>query len=46
MQYASVAELDMIIGILEQKKISELNVKNTNFEKSEENEKFSIKFVE
>ena len=48
MQYASVAELDMIISILEQKKASELNVKNTVFQAPEENknEKFSIKFVE
>ena len=48
MQYASVAELDMIINILEQKKTPELNVKNTSFEAPKENNngKFSIKFVE
>ena len=47
MQYASIAELDMIINILEQKKNSEAN-KNTQFKTSEEdrNEKFSIKFIE
>ena len=47
LQYASVAELDMIIGILEQKKASELNVQNTVFKAPEaQNEKFSIKFVD
>ena len=47
LQYASVAELDMIIGILEQKKASELNVQNTVFKAPETpNEKFSIKFVD
>ena len=48
MQYASVAELDMIISILEQKKNSEVNIKNTQTKASEEDqhEKFSIKFVE
>lgn len=47
LQYASVAELDMIIGILEQKKSSELSVQNTVFKSPEtQNEKFSIKFVD
>ena len=47
MQYASVAELDMIINILEQKKKAEINLQNTVFKAPEEkNEKFSIKFVE
>lgn len=46
LQYSSVAELDMIIGILENKKTSEINVQNTVFKPQENNEKFSIKFVE
>ena len=47
LQYASVAELDMIINILEQKKGSEINLQNTVFKTPEEkSEKFSIKFVE
>ncbi len=47
LQYASVAELDMIINILEQKKSAELNIQNTVFKAPEaSNEKFSIKFVE
>ncbi len=47
LQYASVAELDMIINILEQKKKAEINLQNTVFKSPEEkNEKFSIKFVE
>ncbi len=46
LQYSSVAELDMIIGILENKKSAEINVKNTVFKQQEENEKFSIKFIE
>lgn len=53
LQYASTAELDMIIGILDQKKQVELNVQNTVFKEApvsnqttSQNEKFSIKFVE
>ena len=48
MQYSSVAELDMIINILEQKKSSELNLQNTVFKAPEpqQTEKYSIKFVE
>lgn len=47
LQYASVAELDMIINILEQKKAAEINLQNTVFKAPEpSNEKFSIKFVE
>lgn len=48
MQYSSVAELDMIINILEQKKTTELNLQNTVFKAPEpqQNEKYSIKFVE
>ncbi len=46
LQYSSVAELDMIIGILENKKSAEINVKNAVFKQQEENEKFSIKFIE
>ncbi len=47
LQYASVAELDMIINILEQKKQPEINLQNTVFKAPEtSNEKFSIKFVE
>ncbi len=47
LQYASIAELDMIINILEQKKQPEINLQNTVFKTPEaSNEKFSIKFVE
>jgi ParB family chromosome partitioning protein len=47
LQYASVAELDMIIDILEQKKGGDVNLQNTVFKAQEpQNEKFSIKFVE
>ena len=49
LQYASTAELDMIIGILDQKKQVELGVKNTVFKDEgvqQQNDKFSIKFVE
>ena len=47
LQYASVAELDMIINILEQKKPAEINLQNTVFKAPEaSNEKFSIKFVD
>ena len=51
LQYSSTAELDMIIGILDQKKQMDLAVQNTVFKDVEEqsqikNEKFSIKFVE
>ena len=53
LQYASTAELDMIIGILDQKKQVDLSSKNTVFKNEEnlvnessKNEKFSIKFVE
>ena len=48
LQYASTAELDMIIGILDQKKQVELGVKNTVFKDEgvqQQNDKFSIKFV-
>lgn len=52
LQYSSTAELDMIIGILDQKKQVDLNSKNTVFkeeiseQEASKNEKFSIKFVE
>ena len=51
LQYASTAELDMIIGILDPKKQMDLGVQNTVFKDVAEqnqtkNEKFSIKFVE
>jgi ABC-2 type transport system ATP-binding protein len=49
LQYSSTAELDMIIGILDQKKQVELGVKNTVFKDEgvqQQNDKFSIKFVE
>ena len=53
LQYSSTAELDMIIGILDQRKQVDLNNKNTVFKSEEkidevvpQNEKFSIKFVE
>ena len=54
LQYSSTAELDMIIGILDQKKHVELGFQNTVFKDTKEtedkvqpkNEKFSIKFVE
>lgn len=49
LQYASVAELDMIIEILEQKKSQATQVVNTVFKAeapAPSNEKFSIKFVD
>lgn len=47
LQYASVAELDMIIDILEQKKAKSLNVSEQTTEIPQENNgKFSIKFVD
>ena len=47
LQYASVAELDMIINILEQKKQPDLKIQDGVFKVPEtSNEKFSIKFVE
>ena len=47
LQYASVAELDMIINILEQKKQPDINTKSTVFKApGAQNEKFSIKFIE
>lgn len=47
LQYASVAELDMIINILEQKKQPDITPQNAVFKAQEPvNEKFSIKFVE
>lgn len=47
LQYASVAELDMIIGILEQKKQPDISPQNTVFKAPEASgEKFSIKFIE
>ena len=47
LKYASVAELDMIINILEQKKPTNITPQNTVFKAPEaSNEKFSIKFVE
>lgn len=47
MQYASVAELDMIISILDQKKQTDISSQNTVFKDQDSaNEKFSIKFVE
>ena len=47
LQYASVAELDMIINILEQKKQTNIAPQNTVFKAPEApNDKFSIKFVE
>ena len=47
LQYASVAELDMIIDILEQKKGKSINVSAQNTEVPQgNNEKFSIKFVD
>lgn len=47
LQYASVAELDMIINILEQKKQTHITSQNTVFKEPETtNEKFSIKFVD
>ncbi len=47
LQYASVAELDMIINILEQKKQTHIISQNTVFKEPETtNEKFSIKFVD
>ena len=52
LQYASAAELDMIIGILDKNKHVELGGKNTVFKEENQSEnlskseKFSIKFVE
>lgn len=49
MQYSSLAELDMIINILENKKtinIAPQGNKEENFQQNNENEKFSIKFVD
>lgn len=49
LQYASVAELDMIIEILEQKKSQATQMVNTVFKAeapAPSNEKFSIKFVD
>lgn len=47
LQYASVAELDMIVNILEQKKQTHITSQNTVFKEPETtNEKFSIKFVD
>ena len=52
LQYSSTAELDMIIGILDQKKQMDLSVSNKVNEfqaqpqTQSQNEKFSIKFVE
>ena len=48
LQYASTAELDMIIETLESKK-NKTNIQNTVFkeaEASQSNEKFSIKFID
>lgn len=50
LQYSSTAELDMIVGILDQQKHMDLSV-GTNMSESQpqpqtQNEKFSIKFVE
>jgi ParB family chromosome partitioning protein len=48
MQYSSIAELDMIVNILDNKKDIDISPKNTVFKQVEENnnEKFSIKFVD
>ena len=48
MQYSSIAELDMIVNILDNKKDIDISPKNTVFKQAEENnnEKFSIKFVD
>ena len=52
LQYSSTAELDMIIGILDQKKQMDLSVSNKVNEfqaqpqTQSQNEKFSIKFIE
>ena len=47
LQYSSIAELDMIVGILDQKKSLEIPEQNTVFkEEKPTNEKFSIKFIE
>ena len=47
LQYASAAELDMIVDILEHRKQKEITPQNTVFkEAAPSNEKFSIKFVE
>lgn len=48
-QYASVAELDMIVGVLNNKKSFSLatpSVVNNDSENQTDNEKFSIKFVD
>ena len=48
LQYASVAELDMIINMLEQKPENNNVVENTVFKPAEtpSNDKFSIKIVD
>ncbi len=51
LQYASTAELDMIINVLDQKKQVDLGMKNDVFKDDEvqqqtKNDKFSIKFIE
>ena len=51
LQYASTAELDMIINVLDQKKQVDLGIKNNVFKDDEvqqqtKNDKFSIKFIE
>ena len=51
LQYASTAELDMIINVLDQKKQVDLGIKNDVFKDDEvqqqtKNDKFSIKFIE
>ncbi len=47
LQYSSVAELDMIVNILNQRKNLEIPEQNAVFkDESPKNEKFSIKFIE
>ena len=48
MQYSSIAELDMIVNILENKKAVNITPSGSSQEPgaSEDNGKFSIKFVE
>ena len=48
MQYASVAELDMIVEVLQQKYNKQTDTQNTVFKTSEveNNDKFSIKIVD
>ena len=47
MQYSSVAELDMIIEILQQKRKTETVAENTVFKApAPSNEKFSIKIID